>query len=75
MKIPNNWTLVTNSSKGHYNTENYNIKLKENSLNGNNNTIIDLQKGFFNDESLSMLFLLQILYYYHIKYFCFWCNV
>jgi len=56
MKIPNKWNIVINSSKSHYNTENYNIKLKENSQNGNKNTIIDLQKGFLNNESLSMLF-------------------
>jgi glycosyltransferase involved in cell wall biosynthesis len=56
MNLPDNWIIVMNSSKSYYNTENYGIKLKENGLNGNRNTIIDLQKGFLNDESLSMLF-------------------
>ena len=45
-----------NSSKSHYDTENYDIRWKENKINRNENTIIDLQKGFLDDQSLSMLF-------------------
>ena len=56
MNIPNNWTVVINSSKGHYNKENYDIKLEENIMNKNKSAIIDLQKGFLDDETLSMLF-------------------
>jgi len=56
MNLPENWIMVMNSSKSYYNKENYDIKLKENNLNGNKNTIIDLQKGFLSDEELSMLF-------------------
>jgi glycosyltransferase involved in cell wall biosynthesis len=56
MNLPNNWIIVINSSKSHYNTENYNMKWKEDSLKRNKNTIIDLQKGFLDDASLSMLF-------------------
>jgi glycosyltransferase involved in cell wall biosynthesis len=57
MTIPDNWTLVVNSSKSHYNTENYDIKwtVGHSSRNCNNN-VIDLQRGFLSDEELSMLF-------------------
>jgi glycosyltransferase involved in cell wall biosynthesis len=56
MNLPNNWIIVMNSSKSHYDTENYDIRWKENKINRNENTIIDLQKGFLDDQSLSMLF-------------------
>jgi glycosyltransferase involved in cell wall biosynthesis len=56
MNLPANWIIVINSSKQYYSTENYDIKWKENSLNRNKDNIIDLQKGFLDDESLSMLF-------------------
>jgi len=57
IKIPNNWDIIINSSRDHYNTENHNeMKLKKNITNENKSTIIDLQKGFLNDEIFSMLF-------------------
>jgi glycosyltransferase involved in cell wall biosynthesis len=56
MNLPENWVVVINSSKNCYNKENYKIKVKENNLNINKNTIIDLKRGFLDDESLSVLF-------------------
>ena len=40
--------------KEYYNTENYDVNLVEGDTNKNN--IIDLQRGFLNEEELSMLF-------------------
>jgi glycosyltransferase involved in cell wall biosynthesis len=53
MNLPDDWVIVMNSSKSHYNTENYDI---QGCITKKNNTIIDLQKGFLDDKSLSMLF-------------------
>jgi hypothetical protein len=54
MYIPDGWILVVNSNvKDHYNTQNLNFKWDTET-----NNIIDLKKGFLNDEELSMLFLL-----------------
>jgi hypothetical protein len=41
MKILDGWTMVANSSKGYYNTENFGTRL---------------QRGFLTDEDFSMLF-------------------
>lgn len=56
MVMPDNWIIVMNSSKHHYSTENDSVKWKESTINRNKNTIIDIHKGFLNDECLSMLF-------------------
>ena len=56
MNLPENWVVVINSAKSHYNTENYNIKLREKNLSRNQTSIIDLKQGFLSDENLSMLF-------------------
>jgi glycosyltransferase involved in cell wall biosynthesis len=51
--IPEGWRIVVNSSKSsYYNTENYDEKWEE----GNNDNIIDLQRGLLSEEELSMLF-------------------
>jgi glycosyltransferase involved in cell wall biosynthesis len=52
MDIPIDWTVVMNSSKNHYNTENYIPKIST----IHQNEIIDLHKGFLNDSDLSLLF-------------------
>src|ERR671920_2005755 len=52
MVIPSNWTIVMNSSKNYYNTENYIPKISAN----HEKEIIDLHKGFLSDMDLSLLF-------------------
>jgi glycosyltransferase involved in cell wall biosynthesis len=52
MNVPDEWILVVNSNaKDHYNTQSLNFKW--NTVRGN---VIDLKRGFLNDEDLSMLF-------------------
>ena len=51
--IPENWLIIVNSSKNHFNTENY--KPKE-IINKNFTRIIDLQRDFLSDTDLSLLF-------------------
>jgi glycosyltransferase involved in cell wall biosynthesis len=52
MDIPNGWMLVVNSNvKDYYNTQSINFKWDMERSN-----IIDLKRGFLNDEELSMLF-------------------
>jgi glycosyltransferase involved in cell wall biosynthesis len=53
MKIPDGWTMIVNSLKAYYNTENIEggwtkIPSKKN--------IIDIQRGYLSEEELSMLF-------------------
>ena len=50
MKMPDGWTLVVNSSKGHYSTENLDLKWEK------ADNILDLQRGFLSEEELSILF-------------------
>ncbi|MFL6456880.1 MAG: glycosyltransferase, partial [Nitrososphaeraceae archaeon] len=50
MKMPDGWTLVVNSSKGYYSTENLDLKWEK------ANNILDLQRGFLSEEELSILF-------------------
>jgi glycosyltransferase involved in cell wall biosynthesis len=52
MKVPDDWIVVVNSSKNHYNKENVNLRFN----NSKNNSIIDLQKDFLDEENLSFLF-------------------
>jgi glycosyltransferase involved in cell wall biosynthesis len=54
MRMPDNWIIVINSSRSHYNNEDYGIMWKESTI--KNNRIIDLQRGFLAEEELSMLF-------------------
>jgi glycosyltransferase involved in cell wall biosynthesis len=60
MNIPDEWMIVVNSNKDHYNTQTLNFKWEEevhnNRRNNHNNNIIDLQRGFLTDEELSILF-------------------
>jgi glycosyltransferase involved in cell wall biosynthesis len=58
MDIPEGWRIVINSSRSsYYNTENYDEKWEEGNNDDNNkNNIIDLQRGFLDEEELSMLF-------------------
>jgi len=50
MKMPDEWTLVVNSSKGHYSVENVDLKWEK------ADNILDLQRGFLSEEDLSTLF-------------------
>lgn len=49
INLPNNWVVVSNSSKSHYSKE----KFKEQKT--KNNKFIDLQRGFLSEEELSIL--------------------
>jgi glycosyltransferase involved in cell wall biosynthesis len=52
MNVPDEWILVVNSNaKDHYNTQSLNFK-----WNTHRGNVIDLKRGFLNDEDLSMLF-------------------
>jgi glycosyltransferase involved in cell wall biosynthesis len=52
MDVPDNWIVVVNSSKNHYNKENVNLRFNS----SKNNYVIDLQKDFLDEEDLSFLF-------------------
>jgi glycosyltransferase involved in cell wall biosynthesis len=57
MSVPDNWIIVTNSSKGYYSIEDQNLrgnKMRESRL--TKNKIVDLQMGFLSDEDLTRLF-------------------
>jgi glycosyltransferase involved in cell wall biosynthesis len=61
--MPNDWVMVLNSSKGHFNKEqNLSFGIEETSRRKNNSSVskttkvIDLQRGFLREEELSMLF-------------------
>ena len=49
MKVPDGWKVVVNSSRNHYNLERPRRVI-------DNPGVIDLQKGFLNEELLSLLF-------------------
>ena len=51
--LPENWLIIINSSKNHFNTENYKPKKI---INKNFTRIIDLQRDFLSDTDLSLLF-------------------
>ena len=53
MKMPDNWKLVVNYSKNHYNKEDADMDLKNKA---NNNQIINLNKQYLSEKELSMLF-------------------
>lgn len=52
MQVPDDWVVVLNSSKNHYNKENVNLRFN----NSKDNSIIDLRKDFLDEEELSFLF-------------------
>jgi glycosyltransferase involved in cell wall biosynthesis len=54
MNVPDDWVVVVNSSKNNYNKENFSLPFIGNS--NKNNSIIDLQKEFLDDEDLTFLF-------------------
>ncbi len=61
MQMPKGWILVLNSSKGHFNREqNLSHGMEETKtkkhLGDNKTNVIDLERGFLEDEDLSMLF-------------------
>jgi glycosyltransferase involved in cell wall biosynthesis len=49
VKLPDDWLIVSNSAKSHYNKELYYDKLDK-------DKVIDLQRGFLSEEDLSVLF-------------------
>jgi glycosyltransferase involved in cell wall biosynthesis len=49
IKVPETWKIVINGSKNHYNMERHSAKY-------DSSGVIELQKGFLNDEQLSLLF-------------------
>jgi len=49
MKVPEGWKIVVNSSRNYYNTERHHQKF-------DNPGVIDLQRGYLDEEQLSMLF-------------------
>jgi len=58
MNVPDDWTIVVNSSKNNYNKENLNLQFNSSNRNKNNNngSIIDLQRDFLDEADLSSLF-------------------
>ena len=52
MHMPDEWTMVVNSSKAYYNTENIEWSWNKTS----NKNVIDIQRGYLSEEELSMLF-------------------
>ena len=60
MNIPYGWKVVVNSSKDHYNIENYDLNVISSSHNSssskdNNNNIINLQRDFLDERDFSLL--------------------
>lgn len=61
IQMPNGWIMVLNSSKGHFNKEKsiYDVKhrrsISTTTVSDQYNKIIDLQRGFLEEEELSML--------------------
>jgi len=51
--IPENWLIIVNSSRNHFNTENYKL---EKIVHKTFTRIIDLQRDFLSDTDLSLLF-------------------
>lgn len=52
MDVPDNWIIVVNSSKNHYNKEKVNLRFNKSI----NNSVIDLRKDFLDEKDLSFLF-------------------
>jgi hypothetical protein len=49
MKVPENWKIVINTSRNHYGREQLTHKFE-------NDCVINLDRGFLNDQELSLLF-------------------
>jgi glycosyltransferase involved in cell wall biosynthesis len=56
IQLPDNWIVVTNSSKSYYNKENNIAHRPENNHSNDHRRIIDLNWGFLTEGDLSMLF-------------------
>src|SRR5215203_50970 len=52
VKMPDDWLIVTNSSKGDYNRENIDDNFNRHN---NNDDVLDLKRGYLSDEELSLL--------------------
>jgi glycosyltransferase involved in cell wall biosynthesis len=55
MNIPDGWKVVVNSSKSHFNIDNYGSTLVNKNRRGINNGIVDLQRDFLNEADFSIL--------------------
>ena len=57
LNLPKEWIIVSNSSKGHYNTETLELKWDKDTSHSDGGTpIIDLKRGFLGEKELSLLF-------------------
>ncbi|MGE5633749.1 MAG: glycosyltransferase [Deltaproteobacteria bacterium] len=56
INVPANWLIVINSSKNHYNIENYKPELITKNKSNHTTKIIDIQRDFLNEKDLSLLF-------------------
>lgn len=55
MRIPDNWMIVTNSSKGYYNRETYDVHWPVDTNSKGHKGIIDLKRGYLDEIEFSML--------------------
>jgi glycosyltransferase involved in cell wall biosynthesis len=56
INVPANWLIVINSSKNHYNIENYKPEIITKNKSNNTTKIIDIQRDFLSEKDLSLLF-------------------
>jgi hypothetical protein len=56
MEMPENWIVVTNSSRGYYNKEQSNINWYNDNKSNYSRQVIDLQRGYLNEIEHSILF-------------------
>jgi glycosyltransferase involved in cell wall biosynthesis len=56
INVPANWLIVINSSKNHYNIENYKPELITKNKSNHTTKIIDIQRDFLSEKDLSLLF-------------------
>jgi glycosyltransferase involved in cell wall biosynthesis len=56
INVPANWLIVINSSKNHYNIENYKPEIITKNKSNNITKIIDIQRDFLSEKDLSLLF-------------------
>jgi len=55
MNISEGWKVIVNSSKSHFNIDNYETTLPNKNGNRGNNNIINLQRDFLNEKDFSIL--------------------
>jgi glycosyltransferase involved in cell wall biosynthesis len=55
MNISEGWKVIVNSSKSHFNIDNYETTLPNKNRNRGNNNIINLQRDFLNEKDFSIL--------------------